>query len=438
MSDLLAHLQSARSEEEREWLVMRFSLDSLDPAVREAVWAAAIPRWFDQKFLAALLGQPDDASFSRMVEKLLTCSFVETFPGRGYNLHERTRALLLKQLWEYEKPRYRKLNRSAADYCSHQDASDPQWRVAELYHLLLADEDPDLEQFIQQGIEWKNQFQYATVEALVRPLIIESEANRVNPQAAAWAYLLQGRSDGFYSRYEAAKSNLKKSLDLNSENPILRAETLYALGNVCYMLDEYDDARQFLEEGQALNQKAEAPGGEANCLVVLGQIDRILRLPEAAQEKFNKALNLFQQVNDKLGEAISLNSLGELDSALGEHRAAIQKFEDALQRYREAGSSIGEANCYLSLALNSRLMGEYDNSRRLNEEALSLFRRLDNKQGEANSIWALGILYKTLNANEEAKALAEQALVIYLQIGDRLGAEQSLALLKSVSEIPED
>ena len=56
--DILARLQAAQSDAEREWVLMEWSLANLEPEVRAAVWAAAIPHWFDAAFLAALLDKP--------------------------------------------------------------------------------------------------------------------------------------------------------------------------------------------------------------------------------------------------------------------------------------------------------------------------------------------------------------------------------------------
>jgi len=126
--DLLARLQAARSDEEREWLVLQFNLESLDPALREAAQAAAIPHWFDAEFLAVILDRPADET-RPLFERLIALSFVEPFPGRGHDVHERTRALLLNRLWQDDRERYREWSRRAAAYCERRDRSDPAWRI---------------------------------------------------------------------------------------------------------------------------------------------------------------------------------------------------------------------------------------------------------------------------------------------------------------------
>src|SRR5262245_18492844 len=101
--DLLSKLVAAQRDEELEWLAMQFSLDSLAPEVHEAVWAAAIPHWFDVHFLVALLDKPETETLS-IFKQLLALSFIEPFQDRGYNIHERSRSLLLQRLWQRDQP----------------------------------------------------------------------------------------------------------------------------------------------------------------------------------------------------------------------------------------------------------------------------------------------------------------------------------------------
>ena len=57
--DLLAQLQRAASDEEREWLVFERSMGVLGEELQAAIWAAAIPHWIDHSFLGALLRLPE-------------------------------------------------------------------------------------------------------------------------------------------------------------------------------------------------------------------------------------------------------------------------------------------------------------------------------------------------------------------------------------------
>jgi hypothetical protein len=134
--DFLAEVQSARPEE-RAWLALEYALGSFDKPVREAVWAAAIPHWFDANFLGALMNE-SEATVLPLLKNLVSLPFVEVFPGRGYNIHSASRELLLKRLWKNNRMRYREISRRAADFCLRQDQADTGWRAETIYHLLIA------------------------------------------------------------------------------------------------------------------------------------------------------------------------------------------------------------------------------------------------------------------------------------------------------------
>jgi len=434
MSDFLLQLKAAKTDEEREWLVMRFSLDSLDPAVRAAVWAAAIPRWFDRDFMAGLLERSLDEEFGRIFEKLISLSFVEAFQGRGHNIHERSRNLLLKHLWDDDRARYRELNKRAADYCARQDASDAEWRVASLYHLLLADENSGVDEFINQGIDWENQFQYGFLEGLARSVMTEFEAKRMNKRAAAWAYHFQASSDLRYSRNDASMKNLALALSTYAEDVHLKRDSLKSLGSLYFLVDRYDEAREKLAEAHELYRQSGDQLGEANCLYWLGEVYRFTNQKDKAQQSQEQALQLYRQGNNKLGESTSLWALGELHKTSGEHQAAQQEFTEALQMCRQITNHLGEVNCIVSLGDVSYIQGEHDEARKKYNEALSLSRQINYRNGEANSIAALGRLHLSLEEYDKAKAMTEEALQIYNEIGDKLNEEKCLSRLDKLKE----
>jgi len=102
---------------------------------------------------------------------LTELSFIETYPERGFNVHERSRNLLLNKLWKTNKTRYQKLSKRAAAYCKKQDQSVAAWRVETLYHGLLANGSNVKECFIKQGYDWHNTFQLDKLENLIQAVL---------------------------------------------------------------------------------------------------------------------------------------------------------------------------------------------------------------------------------------------------------------------------
>lgn len=206
----LERLNAGQTEAERDWLTLEFSLEWLAESVQELVWIAAVPHWFDQDFLAALLGStPNEGDFAT----LLDLSFVEIYPERGHAVHERTRKLLLDRLWQNETDRYRTLSTRAAAYCERRDQRDTAWRVEGIYHWLVAEPRNGTLRLIDTGWEWQNppHFAYDKVEALARATREHLDAGRLAERGKAWTLFWEAHLDKIYSRYKAAQKNSCKS-----------------------------------------------------------------------------------------------------------------------------------------------------------------------------------------------------------------------------------
>ena len=50
--DILTRLNEAKTDEEREWLSLQFNMESVSETIRNAVWTAAIPHWFDYTYIS--------------------------------------------------------------------------------------------------------------------------------------------------------------------------------------------------------------------------------------------------------------------------------------------------------------------------------------------------------------------------------------------------
>ena len=135
MSDeMFAKFQTADSEEDRYWLVLQFSLQAQPKEIQEAVWAAALLHWFDEGILAVIL-RVNRIQAGKLLETLKEFSFVEPFPGKGWNIHGRARKLFLNHLWEQDETRFREISLRVADYCN-QRTDDPIWKMEYIKNLL--------------------------------------------------------------------------------------------------------------------------------------------------------------------------------------------------------------------------------------------------------------------------------------------------------------
>jgi tetratricopeptide (TPR) repeat protein len=429
--DLLARLQAATSDEERQWLALQFRIDTLPAEVREALWAAAVPHWFDTAILAALLDQPRREA-ARIFEALKTLPWVEGFPKRGHNIHDRTRRMLLGHLWRDDRPRYTRLSRRASDYCRGQDPGDLAWHIERIYHLVIGVPERGLKMFADAALEWSNRFSYERIEALVRLVREHVDGGRVDPQAVTPVLFWDAQVDKVYSRNAAAAAKLQQVRAARDTDPWMLANTIQSLGDVYLQLDEYREARARFEEALALYTQLGDSHGAANCIQSLGTVHRMLDEYDDARARYQEALPLFRQIGSRQGEANTISSLGDMHLQVAEYDAAQARYEEALALYRELEDEQGEANCIQSLGDLYRMRDEYSEARLRYEQALPIYRQLRNRVGEANCISALGVVHRMLDEYPEARARYEEALPLYREIGNRLGEANCISALGDV------
>jgi len=314
IDDFLSRLQDTGSEEERRWLALEFNLNSLSPGLREAIWAAAIPHWFDGSLLAALLGEE---GFMRLqaaggLDALARLPFIEPFPNRGFNVHERTRVILRAQLWKGERDRFIELSGRAEEYSRGQDPEDTSWTIERIYHLLLTDPDQGADQLQETGWRWQNSpnFAYDKVEAMARIARELIDEGMLNGRGKAWAIYWEGHLDVRYYRNRSALEKLSQ-IDLPSEiDPFLKAVKLNRLGDVELREANYAAARALYEEARPV----------------------------------------YAAIGDRLGEANTIKALGELEGDLEHESVALELLNQAAAAYHDLGLPSPEAGCYNLMA----------------------------------------------------------------------------------------
>ena len=94
-------------------------------ALKQSLEAAAIPHWYDETILTALLEIPKQESAVHFA-RLRGLRVAEPFPARGdnaMNVHEASRRALRKRMFADEEARFRTLSRRAAAHFAEHPAS---------------------------------------------------------------------------------------------------------------------------------------------------------------------------------------------------------------------------------------------------------------------------------------------------------------------------
>jgi tetratricopeptide (TPR) repeat protein len=425
--DFLNILQNA-NKIELDWLVMKYSLQNLSEALRQAVMAAAIPHWFDQDFLNAVLANPlKDQEFKTLTE----LSFIEVYPDRGFNVHERSRKLLLDRLWGDNKTRYQKLSKRAAAYCKKQNQNDTAWRVEMLYHSLLANNLTAKESFIKQSAEWHDSFQFEKLEKLTQVIFEAASIGKLAAEVTAWASFWQAEIDIRYSRSGSAIELLQQAL-IHKTNNYLTANCFRSLGNVYYSLAQLDEARHYCHQALLLFQQNKHRLGEANCIKGLGDVHSHLGEYSQARDLYQQALLIYQQFEDRVGEANCTRVLGKVYFSLAEFDQARDCYLQASLINQQIKNPLGEANSILSLGDLHKHLSEYDQARECYQQALKIYQQVKHRLGEANCICALGNIYGAQQQINLAITTLTQAAQLFEIINNKYGIAQCLEALASI------
>ncbi|MGF2011894.1 tetratricopeptide repeat protein [Nostoc sp. DedVER01b] len=395
--ELLQKLAKAQTDEERSWIVTESLLSTLSPELASAAYAAAVPHWFNADILAAL--RPElQAQSSQLYTELQTLPFVEEFFGRGHNVHDLTRNLMLKHLWHEHQDEFLTLSQRAAEYFFSSNerqktiTEQPETQIEWLYHLIVVDREWKGSEFWDLAQKWNNNFRVAELESLITTLLEQIAAERVATPAKAEVYYFAGKAE--FRVYKVTKA-----------------------------LERYEAALAFYRDiGDHL--------GEANTLIAIGNVLQFLKRSTEALERYEAALAFYRDIGDRLGEANTLIAIGDVLQFLKRSTEALERYEAALAFYRDTGSRLGEANTLVEIGIlqeNLTLGLEYC------QAALELYTQIGDKYSQSrNLIYFTSKILLKLGRQKEAVDALNRAIDLAREVPYEIFVEYATAKLREI------
>jgi tetratricopeptide (TPR) repeat protein len=349
-ADFLARLVQAQTEEEKDWLLAELSLSVLSPELRAMALSAAVPHWFDANILGAL--QPDLAQQAEALYlQLQRLSFVEVFPDRGYNIHERTRKAMLKHLWETDREALKQFSQRLVDYFGAENTTN---RIEQIYHAVAADFEAGSNQFEDYIWELDGNFRRGEAEALLAAVQEQVEAERVPESFGADVVYWFGQIHFRFYEADEALDHYDRALKLFEQvgANLGKANTLIAKGDVLQFLDRREEALEHYDTALKLYEQVGDNLGKANTLRAIGDVLQFLARREEALEHYDTALKLFEQVGDNLGKANTLKAIGDVALANDRYSEALQYYHRALALVEQIHDLYSTARiwCYIGTA----------------------------------------------------------------------------------------
>ncbi|MCP5101448.1 MAG: NACHT domain-containing protein [Chloroflexi bacterium] len=272
--DLLQRLTGATTDAEREAIVLEMSLSALSHEMQDVVKIAAVPHWFDASFLEALLGDESDTFY----EQLLTLSFVDQIPGKGYAIHERTRKQLLHTLWQNERDRFFELSDWAAAYCQTQatEVDEAGWQAEAIYHQLVSDPDVGVAGLRGLATKWANyeHHTYDEIEQTIRLANEQIEAGRLTGSGADWTRLWQAKLALIYNRPELAADSLAQIEVETATDPYLAAEVWQTQGDMLARMGDTAEMERAWRTAYDLYQSLDNQNGQLDAYLVAEKMRR--------------------------------------------------------------------------------------------------------------------------------------------------------------------
>lgn len=236
------------------------------------------------------------------------------------------------------------------------------------------------------------------------------------------------------SNYEIANDYYDRALQLtrNVSDQRAEADILNQASNAYLEIVNVKKALPYCRRAQEISRQIGYQRGVAESLNNLGLINYLSGDVLLAEENFNEALTIWQQVNYDEGLAYTLLSLGYLHGNLGNMELSLDFYKRALAISQKINDHRTQALTLTAIGGGYALQGEKQKALNLHNQALELFRTIGNRSGEAATLNGIGYLYDDLGRKTEALRYYSKALQLYQSIQNRNFAAITLGYIGRV------
>jgi tetratricopeptide (TPR) repeat protein len=351
-------------------------------ALQAALQAAAIPHWFDGKFLGALLDEPLKGRAGELAGKLRSLPFTEPFRARGEeaaNVHEATRRAVRKTLSVDNPDRFRELSTRAQKVLpslSDRNAA-PHLRVEALYHGFIVHPQTIADSCGAAFDEWDRGFRYESLLALRTVLeeLLDEGQWALSPgivRGAAFYYLgrIRQRYPRIDDKWEKTEEYANHALrEFEASGVVgriirardLRGDVLIRKGSLKQAIKEYKAAIDLVTSGSS----SEGDAREARFVSIAYQ-----KIAEIQQRRGHRAQaeEAFRRSRELRHLFMTVSAGSDLESVAGAHLLAGNMF------YRQRNYAAAINSFRACLRIRERLAGlEPGNAHRQSELAAAHF-----------------------------------------------------------------
>jgi signal transduction histidine kinase len=198
-------------------------------------------------------------------------------------------------------------------------------------------------------------------------------------------------------------------------------EALTCMGNSCYLLSEYQRARDYYQESHDLAEKLGDRKLLANALNNLGMLHYVWGEHDKALDYYLQALAIRLDMDDARGLGQGYNNVATIYHTAGDYEQALTHYQRSLEFYESEADTTMIISSLNNIGLAYYEQKQYDRSLNTYARSLNMATNSDNKSGMAMTLNNMGQVYEARESLDEALARYEQSLTLRRELSDRQG-----------------
>lgn len=426
--DVLTRISEAKTLEERTWIITDQLLSAVSERVREAALAVAVPHWFNEKVLRALLPGLGD-EIGSVYERLVEFSFVEPHGRRGFRLHELTRKAVIGHLVAEKREWYKELSQRARQYFEKLPGDNE--RVEAVYHEFVGDEANAVRKLLD--LFWDLDYRDETAAMSLLLDYIGEFTDNLSSATRLWLRYLEGRRLVVARQWEQAAGVLD-SLTAEATNTPVEPWVLIELAKMAERAGNDVVARNGYERALALAQRLEDDRCIARACGCLGDsLSRQEQFKEAI-EYYERALAIDRKRKDRVRECEQLRELGDVYLRRKWWETAEDYYRQSLELARSLADVTLEAWALNRLGRLEENMQHWDAAIEWYRQSQALFEGLNQHSRVAIVLHDIGDVLVQAKRYEEAEETYRQVVEVYGELGDRVAEAWTLNSLGVLEE----
>ncbi len=200
------------------------------------------------------------------------------------------------------------------------------------------------------------------------------------------------RLDGAHSQraLDSAQLSIQLWREIGDERGL--ASALYEASSACILLQRFDDALKYLDEGYEICKRVGDQRGLADVFNGRAIAQNWLGHPDRARELYEESLQLLRRLEDDRGVANLLGNLGDLAATVGEYDRAVNLTRQSLAIFERLHDTQSAGWSLTNLGIFELKRGELEAARPALRRALEIVRDYQDDWQSGNCVDSLARL----------------------------------------------